>query len=328
MSASLHSDQLICIGDSLTEQSWAQEGLGASLANIYSRKLDVINRGLGGYNTEWGLEAFKQARRELACGSSLRRMLTPLVGTTQYFPKKAERSFKIQLVTIWWGANDATLPGQIQHVPLDAFVQNIREMVSLIRDPASPYHSPETSIILINAPPFFQEHWLDTKAAAGGPREQDRDDEVTRQYAEAVKQLGAELGLPVADAYTAVTATNHREGLENPKAIWWDGLHLTGLAYRAVTGEVLGAIEHASPEKHWDKLPMMLPEWRLAGASDLVTGLADLAPREVRRALGDARTRARLTVATQPAALATTLAISQKADEAVEAAVAHGTDPF
>lgn len=197
---------------------------------------DVINRGLGGYNTEWGLEAFKQARRELACGSSLRRMLTPLVGTTQYFPKKAERSFKIQLVTIWWGANDATLPGQIQHVPLDAFVQNIREMVSLIRDPASPYHSPETSIILINAPPFFQEHWLDTKAAAGGPREQDRDDEVTRQYAEAVKQLGAELGLPVADAYTAVTATNHREGLENPKAIWWDGLHLTGLAYRAVTG--------------------------------------------------------------------------------------------
>lgn len=43
--------------------------------------------------------------------------------------------------------------------------------------------------------------------------------------------------------------------------------------------EVLGAIEHASPEKHWDKLPMMLPEWRLAGASDPVTGLADLAVR-------------------------------------------------
>ncbi|KWU46604.1 SGNH hydrolase [Rhodotorula sp. JG-1b] len=272
MSAPLQSDLFICVGDSLTEQSWSQNGLGATLADLYRRKLDVVNRGLGGYNTDWGLEAFKR-----------------------WFPRKENRHSKIQFMTIWWGANDATLPGQTQHVPLDRFRGNIREMVSLVRDdPASPYYSPETSIILINAPSFYPEHWLDERVKKGLPREHDRDLEVTRKYAEEVKSLGEELGVPVADAYAAVAKEVDRVGEDNPEAIWSDGLHLTSTSYAAVAKEVMRVIETVYPEKHWDKLEMMLPDWK-----DIATG-----------ALGPQFDR------------------SEKAEKAVEHAVAAGTDPF
>jgi hypothetical protein len=30
--------------------------------DVYARKLDVINRGLSGYNTEWAIPVFHQAR--------------------------------------------------------------------------------------------------------------------------------------------------------------------------------------------------------------------------------------------------------------------------
>lgn len=29
-------------------------------ADVYARKLDVLNRGLSGYNTEWGIPVFEQ----------------------------------------------------------------------------------------------------------------------------------------------------------------------------------------------------------------------------------------------------------------------------
>ncbi|BGP53755.1 isoamyl acetate-hydrolyzing esterase [Rhodotorula sphaerocarpa] len=261
MSIAAQSDLFVCIGDSLTEQSWGQNGLGATLADLYRRKLDVVNRGLGGYNTDWGLEAFKR-----------------------YFPKKADRTSTVQLMTIWWGANDSTLPGQTQHVPLDRFRSNIRDLVSLVRDPASTYHSPETSIVLINAPSFYPEHWLDEKERKGQPREVDRDLGNTKRYAEEVKSLGQELGLPVADAYAAVERAVQQVGADQPREIWSDGLHLTGKAYAAT----------AYPDKHWDRLPMTLPDWK-----DIPQG-----------AFGPA------------------FSIDAKAEQAVEAAVAAGTDPF
>jgi lysophospholipase L1-like esterase len=205
---------------------------------------DVVNRGLGGYNTDWGLEAFKRVGPELSLlaeewaeGKVLTYKTRSARTRAQWFPRKEEnRQSKIQLMTIWWGANDATLPGQTQHVPLDRFRSNIREMVSLVRDePASPYYSPETSIILINAPSFYPEHWLDERVKKGLPREHDRDLEVTRRYAEEVKSLGEELGVPVADAYAAIAREVERVGEDDPTAIWSDGLHLTSTSYAAVT---------------------------------------------------------------------------------------------
>lgn len=50
----IHLDQFLLFGDSITQFSFNPHelGWGASLADSYARKLDVVNRGYSGYNTE------------------------------------------------------------------------------------------------------------------------------------------------------------------------------------------------------------------------------------------------------------------------------------
>ncbi|XP_042033893.1 GDSL esterase/lipase At5g62930-like isoform X1 [Salvia splendens] len=47
--------QIVLFGDSITQQSFRSGGWGASVADTYSRKVDVVLRGYGGYNTRWAL---------------------------------------------------------------------------------------------------------------------------------------------------------------------------------------------------------------------------------------------------------------------------------
>jgi hypothetical protein len=77
-----YQDQIILFGDSLTQRSWDldQGGIGARLAStsipmwattatfqrlhnapdLYVRKLDILNRGFSGYNTDWALPVWEQ----------------------------------------------------------------------------------------------------------------------------------------------------------------------------------------------------------------------------------------------------------------------------
>jgi hypothetical protein len=38
-------------------------GFAQRLAYVYARKLDVINRGLSGYNSDWAIPVFEEARK-------------------------------------------------------------------------------------------------------------------------------------------------------------------------------------------------------------------------------------------------------------------------
>lgn len=53
----------VTFGDSITQMGFdvAIMGWVASLAFRYSRRMDVINRGLSGYNTRWALTVFDEA---------------------------------------------------------------------------------------------------------------------------------------------------------------------------------------------------------------------------------------------------------------------------
>jgi hypothetical protein len=79
-------DAIMLFGDSITQGSWELDGIGARLSCqsflllprvsslrgeveltdpekktvVYARKLDVLNRGLSGYNTEWAIPVFEQ----------------------------------------------------------------------------------------------------------------------------------------------------------------------------------------------------------------------------------------------------------------------------
>lgn len=53
----LKRDKIVLIGDSITQMASqvSLNGWAASLLSTYQRKLDILNRGAGGYTTKWYL---------------------------------------------------------------------------------------------------------------------------------------------------------------------------------------------------------------------------------------------------------------------------------
>lgn len=162
--------QFLLLGDSITEFSTLT--LQAFLSTAYIRRLDVINRGLSGYTSVLGL-------------STLRRLL-PLSPSSQH-----THIPEIPVATIFFGANDAVLPGHPQHVPMQQYISAVVDMIHYpaFKAPQQPLDHP-TQIILITPPPI-NEHQFD---ATGRTL---RQAGVTAQYALAVTRLGALQGSDV-----------------------------------------------------------------------------------------------------------------------------------
>lgn len=157
------------------------------------------------------------------------------------------------MLFIWFGANDAALPTSPQHVStfddrgtsrpadmapcsqvtLDDFKRNLVTILDLVRSPNSPYHSPSTIPILVTPPPVdadVRNHELTSRVP---PRVPDRDSELTRQYAVAVRDVAATEKVHVVDVWTAIDdKAKEAGGLDKYLS---DGLHLTGAGYEVVT---------------------------------------------------------------------------------------------
>ncbi|BGP13668.1 hypothetical protein JCM10213_002236 [Rhodosporidiobolus nylandii] len=230
-------EQVIMFGDSITQGSWIAGGTGAELAHKWQRKLDVVNRGLSGYNTEWGLPIIKQ-----------------------WLPRKNERLPPIRLLTIWFGANDATLPPSPQSITLERFKENLRTIVSLLHSPSSPYYSPSTQILFITPPPVDAETRNNELASRDPPRAPDRDAARTRDFAKAVEEVAKELKAPCVDVWTAIDE-KAKEAPEGLKRYLSDGLHLTVEGYMVVTAAVIETIQRDLPHLHWDNLEQTFPHW-------------------------------------------------------------------
>ncbi|RUS16630.1 SGNH hydrolase-type esterase domain-containing protein [Endogone sp. FLAS-F59071] len=280
-------DQIVLFGDSITQCARANDsqsadyladcfsqfgfdpngGWGAALANDYQRRVDVMNRGYSGYNTDWALPILQQ--------------LLPLA---------ASRSpATILLLVIFFGANDAALPPSPQHVPLARYRSNLRALLALTSDPASPYYSPETRLLLITPPPLNEQAWAEKCRLEG--KETDRKREVTEGYARVVREVGAEVGVPVVDAWAEIlreagerveterktTVMEKNSGLdveifknrkckvENERGLSEflnDGLHLTPEGNRVLHKAVLAQIRVHYPELDPATMPMALPWWR------------------------------------------------------------------
>lgn len=136
-------------------------------------------------------------------------------------------------------ADKADPPLLTRQVPLPDFKANLHTIISLIRSPDSPYYSPTTSLLLLTPPPVDAAKWHANLLANVTPEiaarlTPDRSAENTQRYAQAVKEVGFEAGVPVVDVWTAIAAAAgaHPEGLG---AFLSDGLHLTVAGYRIVT---------------------------------------------------------------------------------------------
>jgi lysophospholipase L1-like esterase len=105
-------------------------------------------------------------------------------------------------------------------------------MVNMVSSPESAWYSPETQIILITPPPINTFQWGPFTEARGGKL--DRAFNVTKEYADAVKNLGAELGITVVDIWSVFwDAAGRNEQALAPYMS--DGLHLTEAGYKVAS---------------------------------------------------------------------------------------------
>ncbi|KAK1049805.1 hypothetical protein LTR74_017210 [Friedmanniomyces endolithicus] len=248
-------NRFVLFGDSIIQQSFSPHvsfAFGAPLADIYTRRLDISNRGLSGYNTLQALRA--------------QPLCLPL-------PEKANMPFLL----IMFGANDSRLPhspgGPDQHVGLADFKRNLRHMV---HHPCVKAHGDGVHIILVTTAPIDERKSLraDQEKYPTLGQTLRRSAANTARYAQAIRDLGAELDVPVLDIHKSMLAHAGHDHLShsppgsleaptNPtlQSFLTDDLHFSGEGYRLLYAELMALIERLWPESMPSRLPLRLPAW-------------------------------------------------------------------
>ncbi|KAF2875374.1 SGNH hydrolase-type esterase domain-containing protein [Massariosphaeria phaeospora] len=250
-------DQFFLFGDSITQDSFRQQrgfGFSAALQDAYIRRLDVVNRGLSGYNSRQGLKVLPKI-----------------------FPSPDQA--RVRFLVVFFGANDAALPAAVnnQHIPLPEYKQNLEKIIT---HPLVVAHKPR--IILVAAPPI-NEHlqWLSDQAR--GARELSRVAARTKSYADAAVGVGQKLNVPVVNLWKAfMSKTNFNadvwktgdalpgsKDLAQDEALvkmMYDGLHFAPAGYEVMFEELMNVITQKWPDQVPEKLPMVLPAWNDATA--------------------------------------------------------------
>ncbi|KAL1957194.1 hypothetical protein VTO42DRAFT_6228 [Malbranchea cinnamomea] len=244
-------DQIILFGDSITQGSGSQEkgfAFAPALQHDYIRRFDVINRGFSGYNSSQGI------------------VILP-----QIFPPP--EIAKVRLMTIFFGANDAVLSGGRQHVPLEKYTSCLEQIIT------HPTVRAQGTKLLLLTPPPVNQHQLEPSDWVKVDNTR-RTAENTKKYADACREVGNRLGVPVVDIWSAfMKAAGWKEGEplagsidvpENEKlrALLSDGLHFNPSGYRIMYDEVRKAIETHYPELMPERIPMNFPSWETAPGQD------------------------------------------------------------
>ncbi|KAM0874337.1 hypothetical protein ACQ4PT_037495 [Festuca glaucescens] len=206
--------RLVLFGDSITEQSFASGGWGAALANHFGRQADVVLRGLSGYNTRWALKVLDRAMEGAA-----------------------NESADPAAVTVFFGANDASLPDQQQahqHVPLEEYQTNLRAICAYFKN-----KWPSAAIILITPPPIHEPARIRDMYGDNAPsRQPERTNEAAGTYAQACIAVAKELDHPVIDIWTQM-----QQFPDWQTSALCDGLHFTPFGNKILFDEVLKTLE-------------------------------------------------------------------------------------
>ena len=104
--------RMLFFGDSITQHGWNAEinGWVSAIAHHWFRRVDIHNRGFSGYNSRWGRALVKEV-------------------VVEEGP---------DLVTVFFGANDAVDESVLQHVPLPEYEENLRTILHSVTQVDSP----------------------------------------------------------------------------------------------------------------------------------------------------------------------------------------------
>lgn len=133
--------------------------------------------------------------------------------TTSPNSKLARRLDLIKLVTLWYGAND------VNHVTVEEFSHNIKESIRIL------HNAGVTNVVLMTPAPQGPQRGVDIV-------------EDLRQYADAIKIIGAENGLLVVDVFQHFISVIDWA----TRALLPDGLHLSAEGQQLVYNVVEDAL--------------------------------------------------------------------------------------
>lgn len=156
------------------------------------------------------------------------------------------------LITIWYGANDAALSdghNWVQHVPLDEYRANLHALVRRMRSKA-----PHAEILLVT-PPTVDDAKRQAKLKHGNRL--DRSNNATSQYAEACRQVAAEAGVPVLDAFAHFDAM----ATWRRRSYFVDGLHFNSRGNKEFDTILREKIEETFPKLETRLERWQLPDW-------------------------------------------------------------------
>jgi lysophospholipase L1-like esterase len=246
-------------GDSITQQGFGVNGnvgWAALLAAAYTRRADVLNRGFSGYNTNHALELLPRV-----FGPALEQGVSSSSTTDE-----SDSSSGMLFCTVFFGANDAALLEEGQHVPLETFGENLGKIISRIRARCQNGSSTTNSstsfpIILFTPPPLHEGMW----AAFKESETSDRTNARAREYGNKVKQVGAELDCHVVDTWDVLSGGANESEFGKYLS---DGLHLNEsgnrLVYQAFMELLQKKYPHLAPmedgEGKWGKAGIPVEE--------------------------------------------------------------------
>ncbi|KAL3417334.1 gdsl lipase acylhydrolase family protein [Phlyctema vagabunda] len=262
MSTAKKYPQFLLFGDSITQYSSnLRDGFsfGAALAEHCERRLDIVNRGLSGYNTANAL-----------------KIIEDIIPSTE--------NAQVDYLLVAFGANDAALPGTTgQHVPLDEYKKNIE---AIINHPRVKAHNPK---ILLVTPPPIDEPVCEEGDKARGYAEVTRRQTVTFKYAEAIRTIGAEAkekeqNVFVVDLWWAMMNEAIKRTLDRPadaspeyllgtlesgksdgfRELLVDGLHFTGAGYVVFYEELVHYVGKGWKSEPIDNPRWVFPHWSIA----------------------------------------------------------------
>ncbi|XP_027336408.1 GDSL esterase/lipase CPRD49-like [Abrus precatorius] len=220
--------QFVLFGSSIVQFSYSNEGWGAILADLYSRKADIILRGYAGWNSRRALQVLDKI-----------------------FPKDA--TIQPSLVIVYFGGNDSTHPdpfGLGLHVPLQEYIENMRKIVTHLKS-----LSKKTRIILLSSPPINEAQMHETFSKILGQLK--RTNESCHIYSEACLELCHEMNVKAIDLWS--TLQQRHDWLD---VCFTDGIHLSSEGNKIVAKEILKVLGEADwePSLNWKSMPIEFAE--------------------------------------------------------------------
>ena len=265
---------MVCVGDSITQRGHGPDGYLTLLSNWFVRRVDVWNRGFSGYNSQWLRQLIEQQTTRTA-DADLRRVWTFGGEDSQDEEEEGDAlpssvssplstSTPSALYTLCIGANDAVLPPLSdvtrQYVSVERFTEHVTAIARRLR-------GRRAAVILITPPATDPHAWalfsVTRDAAPGSPLGSlpplIRSLANTARYAEAVKQVGAALQLPVIDLFALTSPFQPSDSTTEPpptNPFLIDGLHLSSRGNLVLFTALLQTISQHWPQLTTRQLPL------------------------------------------------------------------------